>query len=100
MSDEEGVRWANWSSQALGLYYARLSDIKVQKSEYAKILPMDEDERREFIYNATVTRNIYSLGRFATWRPHLLLDDLVKDIRTIEGFLRGGKQHYEMKLAR
>ncbi len=33
---------------------------------------------------ATDNFNIYSLGRFATWRPGLLLDDLVNDIRVIQ----------------
>jgi hypothetical protein len=36
----------------------------------------------------TEEHNIYSLGRFATWRQ-LLLDDLVKDIGVIEKLIDG-----------
>jgi hypothetical protein len=52
--------------------------------QYAKILPIDEDERREFIMWASREFNVYLLGRYATWRPHLLLDDLVNDVRVIQ----------------
>jgi len=58
----------------------------VQK--YAKIAPVDEEIRRDFIYWATEKHNVYSLGRFATWRPKLLLDDLVQDVQKIEGWIK------------
>jgi hypothetical protein len=57
-------------------------DVKEQR--YAKILPVDEAARRRFILWASEHYSIYSLGRFATWRPGLLLDDLVNDVRTIQ----------------
>lgn len=59
-------------------------EVEVKPQNYAKILPVDESLRRHFIHRATDQHNIYSLGRFATWRPGLLLDDLVQDIRMIE----------------
>jgi hypothetical protein len=34
--------------------------------------------------------NVYSLGRFATWRAGLLLDDLVNDIIQIENWISAG----------
>jgi hypothetical protein len=49
-----------------------------------KILPIDEDIRRRFIMWASDNFGIYSLGRFATWRPGLQLDDLVNDVRVIQ----------------
>jgi hypothetical protein len=55
-----------------------------KSQQYAKILPIDEDERREFIMWASREFNVYLLGRYATWRPHLLLDDLVNDVRVIQ----------------
>lgn len=51
---------------------------------YAKILPIDEQERRQFIMWASREHNVFSLGRFATWRPGLLLDDVVNDVRVIQ----------------
>lgn len=58
---------------------------------YAKILPIDDSARRQFIFWAsTIERRAYQLGRFATWRPGLLVDDLVKDIRLIDGWIKTG----------
>lgn len=65
----------------------------VKQSTYQKILPIDEDKRRRFMLWASEEHNIYSLGRFATWRPGLLLDDLVKDIRIIERMAAGDAYH-------
>ena len=50
---------------------------------------MDEKIRKSFIVRATKDFGIYSLGRFATWRPGLLLDDCVKDIRVITRLIDG-----------
>lgn len=58
---------------------------------YAKIIPVDDRARQEFIHWATDRHNIYSLGRYATWRPKLLLDDLVNDIRLISRWSREGR---------
>jgi hypothetical protein len=67
--------------------------------KYAKILPIDEDERRAFIMWASTTHNIWSLGRFATWRPSLLLDDVVNDVRVIQRLVakRGEAYHHNLK---
>lgn len=53
-----------------------------------KILPIDEEMRREFILEMTDRYKIYSLGRFATWRQ-ILLDDVVNDIRMIDKWITG-----------
>ena len=63
---------------------------KLKEQKYAKILPIDNRERKRFIAWATDTHNIYSLGRFATWRPGLLLDDLVHDVRVIQRIVEHG----------
>lgn len=55
-----------------------------QENTYNKILPIDETARKQFMFWATDKHNIFSLGRYATWRPGLLLDDLVNDIRLID----------------
>ena len=66
-------------------------DMKVHRQRYAKIVPIEEEERRHFIRWATREHNVYSLGRYATWRPGLLLDDLVQDVRLITEMIWGGR---------
>jgi hypothetical protein len=60
------------------------SGVTSKRQTYAKILNIPEGIRRHFIYWATQEHRVYSLGRFATWRPGLLLDDLVNDINQID----------------
>jgi len=57
-----------------------------------KLSKIDEQERRKFIYEATVENKIYSLGRFATWR-NLVLDDVYKDALKIKSLIN--KDNYE-----
>jgi hypothetical protein len=72
---------------SLGLYDCVVLDAGFKKQPYFKITEIDESERKKFMRWATVHHGIYSLGRYATWRPKLLLDDLVHDVRTIEGWI-------------
>jgi hypothetical protein len=71
--------------------------IKVNQQRYAKVLPIDERERKTFLAWATDKHSIFSLGRFATWRPGLLLDDLIHDVRLIEKWIG---DNYAMRAAR
>jgi hypothetical protein len=68
----------------LGISSGHLSGVSMARQRYAKILPADEDLRKRFMIWATDNHNVYSLGRFATWRPGLLLDDVVNDVRVIQ----------------
>ena len=81
----------------LGIEDMEYNDVVMKKQPYAKILPIDEGERRRFIVWASDTYNIYSLGRFATWRPGLLMDDVVDDVRKIRRIMKHGS--YESRLA-
>lgn len=65
------------------------SKIEVKPQRYAKIMPIDESLRKRFILWASETHGVYSLGRFATWRPSLMLDDLINDIRVIQRMISG-----------
>jgi hypothetical protein len=56
-----------------------------------KIVDIDDKLRSDFITAMTIECNIYSLGRFATWRPGLLLDDIVDDIFIIRRLITGGQ---------
>lgn len=72
--------------------------IDVLRQDYQKIMPIDEGARRQFIYWASTEQNIaFSLGRFATWRPTLLADDLVKDVRLIEGWIDSPSPGYDQQ---
>jgi len=68
---------------------------KVKKQSYAKIMPIDDDARKRFIIWATDQHNIFALGRFATWRPGLMVDDLINDLRVIQKV--SGGSNYDLK---
>lgn len=85
---------ASYYIRCFGIHPAEISNIKSHHMRYAKILPIDDEVRKEFMHWATINFNIYSLGRFATWRPGLLLDDLVNDVNLIHAWtMKGGKYH-------
>lgn len=72
----------------------------VKESQYQKIEELrgvDLEHARRFIIAMTERHGIYSLGRFATWRPSVLLDDIVNDVRAIERLL-DGDSGYSMRL--
>lgn len=74
----------------IGLASMVENDFSVRRQPYQKIMPIDDNARKRFMLWASEHHNIYSLGRFATWRPGLLLDDLVQDIRRIERMANDG----------
>lgn len=82
------------ATDLLGIDPIRLDNPRMEIQRYAKILPIDEDERKRFLAWATDNFGIYSLGRFATWRPSLLLDDLVNDIRLIERWATASDRYH------
>lgn len=85
-----------FACEAFGIPYGRwVLTPKFQEQSYAKILPIEEAARRKFILWASETHNVYSLGRYATWRPSLLLDDLVNDIRVIQRIQSGTAYDYK-----
>lgn len=96
--EEEVVGLAAEAADLLGIGSPRLNCHEARRQAYAKILPIDEGKRRAFIYWASTEHGIaHSLGRYATWRPGLLADDLVKDIRLIDGWLGSSSPGYDMQ---
>jgi hypothetical protein len=86
--------------ELLGLSSNSVNGITIHKQSYHKIAPIADKERKTFISWATEKHGIYSLGRYATWRPNLLLDDLVNDVRLIEGWIGNAydaKKHWLVK---
>jgi hypothetical protein len=69
-----------------GIKPNKLVDIKESSQEFGKIRPIDERLRKQFIFEMTTKHNIYSVGRFATWRQ-LLMDDVVEDLKIIDEFV-------------
>jgi len=85
-------------SEVFGIVDCETSVPQLSTIPLGKIAPIPESTRKEFIVWASEEHNIYSLGRFATWRPGLLLDSLPNDIKTIEGLILSGNSKYEQKL--
>lgn len=82
--------------ELLGIDCLQVTDIKATPQKYAKIMPIDDAVRKDFMHRATDKKRIFSLGRFATWRPGLLLDDLVKDIRLIDRWISSKASCYDI----
>jgi hypothetical protein len=61
---------------------------------YAKISPIPDRERKKFIMWATDEFGVYSLGRFAVWKPGLLLDDVFHDCQNIMSMIRDGHNYH------
>jgi len=69
---------------SFGLTYDDVSVIDVtHKQSYGKISPIDESSRRHIVEILSHNHQIYSLGRFATWR-NILLDDVLHDLNVIK----------------
>lgn len=68
------------------------------KQNYGKIAPINEAMRREIIHQLSAQRDIYSLGRFGTWR-NILLDDVVQDARIVKQMI-DQESAYERRLTR
>lgn len=89
---EDHLRTIKEALQFLGIEEG-FTNVKLKQQTYAKILPIDEDERRRFIMWASDRFRVYSLGRYATWRPGLLLDDIVNDVRVIRRIIASGSNY-------
>jgi hypothetical protein len=87
-----GVHAMDVLSEDFGIRSYKIDDMKESEQEYGKIMPIDDRIRKEFIFQMTNKYNIYSVGRFATWRQ-LLLDDVVDDLKVVEQFIRGGTDY-------
>lgn len=88
------TQWFEQTYKALGLKRSQVGEFEVHSQPFMKIRPVDEDARRRFIMWATDKHGIFSLGRFATWRPGLLLDDVVNDVRVIQRIANSSNYDY------
>ena len=79
---------------AFGIAASDLTELGQSSQRYGKIIPLPDEQRKKILHVLTVERNIYSLGRFATWR-NILLDDVVQDIAVIRRMMRVSE--YDLK---
>jgi len=75
-----------------GIQTYKLIHMTQSEQYFGKIKPIDEDLRKQFVFEMTSKYGIYSLGRFATWRQ-ILLDDVADDIQHIEKFIRSNSNY-------
>jgi len=71
---------------------SNIKDFRIQVNKYGKIKEIDENKRKKFISHLTSQYNIYSLGRFATWR-NILLDDVHDDILVIQKLIENNRYY-------
>lgn len=94
---EENGLWSKdllWEAVSLlGLPEStELGEMSVHFHKYGKLVPVDESARRAFILMLTDQYNIFSVGRFATWRQ-IILDDVVADIGKVLTFIRASDDY-------
>jgi len=89
--DEEGF------TRCLTAFGLSIYDIEEGYVRYlqkiGKINEIDDYERRRLMMQITKDHNIYSFGRFATWRP-LRIDQTFDDIEKIKLFIKLTSQKY------
>jgi hypothetical protein len=78
------------------LDYAPVLIMDAARQEVGKISPIDEGKRKALVARLTREHDIYSLGRFATWRQ-IMLDDIVHDAHVIKRLM--GATEYDRDLA-
>lgn len=57
------------------------------EQKIGKFTPLEENYRRQLMYDITAALGIYSLGRHATWRK-ILLDDVAHDVERIQSMMK------------
>lgn len=87
--------WAEQVERAFSFDKTQLSALPETHQKFGKISPINESARKALIGKLTENHNVFSLGRFATWR-NILLDDVVHDIAVIKRLLKATA--YERRL--
>lgn len=68
---------------AFGIVREECVPIERVSQRYGKIAKIDDAWRKKFIFELTHKHQIFSLGRFGTWR-NLLLDDVLGDLSVLK----------------
>lgn len=78
--------------RAFGISLVHCDKMESVEQKYGKIAPISDALRKQLLFRLTHEHNIYSLGRFATWR-NILLDDVVDDITVIKKLLKANSTY-------
>jgi hypothetical protein len=81
----EGIKY-------FGLSVNNISEIKNAIQKNGKIFEISDDIRKAFLLELTLKYNVYSLGRYAIWKPKLMLDDLLSDLYKIRKMMNISKE--------
>lgn len=88
--------WLTDLQQSFGIWEAGTEPLEEVEQRYGKIQLIGSDEdRRALLAWLTNQHNIYSVGRFATWR-NVLLDDVVDDLHRVKTLMK--MTDYERRL--
>lgn len=84
---------------AFGLdYHTDVDEIERVDQRYGKIVAIPRAQREAILYELTRDFNVFSIGRFATWR-NILLDDVVKDVEIVSRLMASSTYGRELVLA-
>jgi hypothetical protein len=86
-------------ADAFGLDSFRdFEEIERVDQRYGKIIDLPREQREAILHELTRDYNVFSIGRFATWR-NILLDDVVKDIDIVQRLIAASSYGRELVLA-
>jgi hypothetical protein len=90
-------RWLTRSAQAVlndfGIEDSQIGELQVKEQKFGKLVPIDDISRRGFIMAMSELYGVYSLGRFATWKPNLLMHEIPGDASVVAGLLEHQDQY-------
>lgn len=84
--------------RAFGFYPDYVEKIESVEQKYGKIIDLPREQREAILYELTRDFNVFSIGRFATWR-NILLDDVAKDIEVVERLMASSAYGRQMILS-
>jgi len=93
--DEELIRVLQ--SFGIGDMFMDLHVLPSVSQKLGKITDLPRDQREAILYELTNTHNVFSLGRFATWR-NILLDDVVSDIGKVDRLMQSSNYHRNLSI--
>lgn len=94
-SGELDGEWWEELSAAFALDNVLSNPLESGEQRYGKIADIDDSWRKAMIARLTQEYNIFSVGRYATWR-NILLDDVVHDVTVVKRLMN--QSTYERKL--
>jgi hypothetical protein len=83
---------------AFGLGDIKPRPLDAADQRYGKIIDLPRGQKEAILYELTREFNVFSIGRFATWR-NILLDDVVNDINVVERLMAASTYGRELLLA-